>query len=756
MASLTPNLNGKPSGAAPRLSRFLVFAGTFIFALFTATPHSAQTGTAAPPGAQTKAAAARAPKVRVKTSACMIVVCPGGEARARVQLNAEGVAPGCEARYTWRATGGRIVGEGPNVVWDFSGTPPGDWFYDVILTVEARSGCGPRHAVSAPARVTVGPCPPRVNFAERQTRQAPACPSISLACPATARPGLPAAFTATLSGGTRGAVPTFDWSLSGGEIVGGQGTNSIRIDAKDFKGKAIVTAVEVGGYGRKCSAACTTELARAPEPDRSTKPLSMSVTVRNARDGRPVPHAEISFYLGENSLVARGVADEGGAFSRSGWVPGVYRVEVAAQRFAPLRSTVTLDQFSTGSVVFSLSPSAPTPTPTPSPTPETSSTPTPTPSPSPSPSTQATPQVSGAVGRAPLIASLVQGLGSPWVPLTVALLAALGAGSAALVRRRAPKAVPAKRAAAAAKESDQVHCTVFSREQVSPSDVFQVQVFVHLEDQGGDLAALAVRTGNEGANIQGSKPLSRPIERDAELIFKLTVPGLEVLEPEQSLVWQGRTEPPQCVEFPVLVPDDCKPRNTIGIVQIYCENAPVGRITFNISVVERGAARPAPAEASPAPPQRQIWYKRAFISYCSKDRDKVARGVQGLKRGLKWAGIDYFMDQQGIDSGEYWESVIKKNLDESDIFILFWSSAAKQSEEVYKEIKHALARKGDIRADKPPYFEPITIELPLPEPPAELKELQFSDDLLHIINSEEALRARQEAAPAAGPGAVQT
>ena len=68
-------------------------------------------------------------------------------------------------------------------------------------------------------------------------------------------------------------------------------------------------------------------------------------------------------------------------------------------------------------------------------------------------------------------------------------------------------------------------------------------------------------------------------------------------------------------------------------------------------------------------------------------------------------------------------------------------------------MRRALERKGNIRAEKPPYFEPITIELPLPDPPPELDALQFRDDLIDIINSEEALKARHEAAPAAsGPG----
>ncbi|HJQ33370.1 MAG TPA: TIR domain-containing protein [Pyrinomonadaceae bacterium] len=733
-----PDSKGAHSGATlPRLSRFKVFAGGFLFAFLTAATVNPQTRPAP------------APKVRVETSACMILVCPGEESRARVHLSAKGVAPGCEARYTWRPTGGRIVGEGPEVVWDFSDTPAAGRFYDVILTVEARGGCGPRHAESPPARVTVGPCPPSVNFAGGPpTRRA--CPAISLGCPSDLAPGQLAYFFATLNGGTPGAVPTFNWTLSGGEVVGGQGTRSIQVDAADFGGPAILTTVEVGGYGRRCSASCLTKLEQGQA--RGARRLTLNLTVRRASDGRPVPHAKISYSLvasaaalGAGDEPAEAEADDGGGYTRGGWAPGTYHFVVRAPGYKRLDSTVTLDQFSTGSLVISLPTADPenTPTPTPSPTP------TPTPSPSPSPTPEGTPQVSGSVARAPLLASLAEKAGSVWVPLTVALLAALGAVGSAVVRRRAPKAVPvapAEPAAAAPKESDTVHCTVFSREQVSPSDAFQVQVFVHLEDQAKDLAALVVTTGNEGANFQASKPLNRPIERDAELTFKLAVPGLEVLEPEQSLVWKGRTEPPQCVEFPVLVPDGCVPRSTVGIVKVFCEKAPVGQITFTISVVERGAARSAPAAAVTS--QRQIWYKRAFISYSSKDRDKVTRGVQGLKRGLKWAGIDYFMDVQDIDSGEYWESVIKKNLDESDLFILFWSSAAKQSGEVKKEYEYALSRKGG-NDDKPPFFEPITIELPLPEPPPELKSLHFNDELLYIIHTEESLKARPEAAPAA-------
>ena len=274
-----------------------------------------------------------------------------------------------------------------------------------------------------------------------------------------------------------------------------------------------------------------------------------------------------------------------------------------------------------------------------------------------------------------------------------------------------------------------------------PGDFFQVIVFAHLASQRGRLAA-AVAGADDKARARTSALLNKEIEREATLTFKLQVFGLEVLDSDQSLVWKGGVEPPQSVQFAVSVPDGMKPKNTVGRVLIYCEDAEVGRITFNISVVETVSEEEDEyAELI----QKLLKYRKAFISYCSVDRVEVEKRLQGLETGFNMFGIPYFIDQDSLKAGDNWKREIEKNLDETDIFVLFWSSAARDSKGVADEINYAMARKGDAE-DNPPYFQPISVELPIPMPlPKGLDQLHFGSKTQLMAKGQEAVNAEQAA-----------
>jgi hypothetical protein len=138
-------------------------------------------------------------------------------------------------------------------------------------------------------------------------------------------------------------------------------------------------------------------------------------------------------------------------------------------------------------------------------------------------------------------------------------------------------------------------------------------------------------------------------------------------------------------------------------------------------------------------------YTHAFVSYCSKDRDKVLPIYLGKRTEWRKAGITDFFDRKDIAAGAGWREEIQKNLDRCDLFVLFWSTSAMCSEEVGKEIAYALARKGSDEWN-PPTFDPLSIELPVPRPlPAGLESLNFDDPLLYFIKAEEASGAERDA-----------
>jgi hypothetical protein len=95
--------------------------------------------------------------------------------------------------------------------------------------------------------------------------------------------------------------------------------------------------------------------------------------------------------------------------------------------------------------------------------------------------------------------------------------------------------------------------------------------------------------------------------------------------------------------------------------------------------------------------------------------------------------IDYFQDIININAGDPWSDIIYKQIDKADVFLLFWSSSAKKSDWVMKEINYALERKKG-NEENPPAIFPVIIEgPPMVEPPESLKHIHFSDKISFFI-----------------------
>ena len=90
--------------------------------------------------------------------------------------------------------------------------------------------------------------------------------------------------------------------------------------------------------------------------------------------------------------------------------------------------------------------------------------------------------------------------------------------------------------------------------------------------------------------------------------------------------------------------------------------------------------------------------------------------------------LKLFFDKSDIKSGEYWETVLRREIATRDILYLFWSKAASESEWVEKEWRYALKLKGLDGIDPFP-LEKIP---PCPSPPEELKSKHFQDKWLYF------------------------
>lgn len=269
---------------------------------------------------------------------------------------------------------------------------------------------------------------------------------------------------------------------------------------------------------------------------------------------------------------------------------------------------------------------------------------------------------------------------------------------------------------------DLVDCSVFSPPAVACGDTFLVQVFVHLPEQAEIAKQQALDFDSEAKQL-GVRSLGIPIERGTQLTFYLSIPKLEVDEPMQQLFWNGRAEP---VQFGVTVPSDSTQKTVIGTVTVSQNNIPLGHLKFKLSITP--AAASISKEPQPVGDAARV-YKKAFVSYSSKDRKEVLKRVQGLAV----TGIEVFQDVLDLEPGDRWERELYRNIDECDLFLLFWSTAAKESKWVLKEALYALERQGKDGLN-PPEIIPVIIEgPPAVSPPNELQHLHFNDKLLYLI-----------------------
>ena len=206
----------------------------------------------------------QAPVVSLAASTASITLpCPPGmisascptTATTSVGLTATASDPdGDTLLYTYSATGGRITGEGANVSWDLSGLAPGTY----TASVEVDDGCG---CISfSSTTVTIAEC--------TDCRSPLVCPTVTVTCSDAVDEGSPATFTANLSQGTPAISETYNWTVSAGTIISGQGTNYITVDTKGLGGQSVTATVEIGGGDPSCNrtASCTVPVRPGARP----------------------------------------------------------------------------------------------------------------------------------------------------------------------------------------------------------------------------------------------------------------------------------------------------------------------------------------------------------------------------------------------------------------------------------------------------------------------------------------------------------
>lgn len=190
--------------------------------------------------------ATNAPLTLSLTSDANIVRACDNSGAPQVQLTAKAVSPnGNPIRYKWTTSDGVIRGEGPIVTWNLAGLKPG--YHKASLDIVSTGSEGTCQAFSS-VSVLVNPC----------AEVRPVCPAIEISCPTNVTIDQPLTFKSRYSGGVPANVtPVYNWTVSAGTIIAGQGTDTITVDTKGLAGQTVRASLSMGGYNNlECAADC--------------------------------------------------------------------------------------------------------------------------------------------------------------------------------------------------------------------------------------------------------------------------------------------------------------------------------------------------------------------------------------------------------------------------------------------------------------------------------------------------------------------
>jgi hypothetical protein len=211
----------------------------------------------------------------------------------------------------------------------------------------------------------------------------------------------------------------------------------------------------------------------------------------------------------------------------------------------------------------------------------------------------------------------------------------------------------------------------------------------------------------------------------------------------------------------VAIPGNAASRSFSFRVRVLLNSAPIGKLLFKLKVAAAPSHRTTddaptayragllspPADRQPDTRMAMVGdaakrYRHAFLSYTEADRAEVLRGAQLLRA----AGLNIFQDIISAVPGERWEPKIFQEIDKCDLFLLFWSHAAANSQWVLREAEHAITCQQKNLPDEVPEIRPVVLcDHPIPQPPKSLQHINFNDPVCYLITAVNAVQRRPDA-----------
>ena len=263
------------------------------------------------------------------------------------------------------------------------------------------------------------------------------------------------------------------------------------------------------------------------------------------------------------------------------------------------------------------------------------------------------------------------------------------------------------------KQEDFVNFSLYTVPEFKTGTTILLQVFAHLAEKIEEAKEFA-KILDEHAKLKGYKQLEETIVKGTRIDFKLTLTELGITE-IKSMIWNGITN---YVTFDVSIPNNYIKEFLVGKIFIIIDNIPIGEIYFKLNNAEEN--------------QKCKWiglgkrYLFSFISYADKNKDRVEKDINIFETNK----IPYYVDFKHLTAGMDKTEAAYKNVKKADAFYLYWSSYAKKSKKVLKEIKMALEVK-DFKVENPPEIFPLIIENKPPKPSKELLKIGFDNNKIN-------------------------
>jgi hypothetical protein len=261
-----------------------------------------------------------------------------------------------------------------------------------------------------------------------------------------------------------------------------------------------------------------------------------------------------------------------------------------------------------------------------------------------------------------------------------------------------------------------VYFTAYYSTELKPQVWHTLLVYAHVPSALNDVESDS-RTylGSQAKHHRRSRGVAtETIARGAEIVVVPEMPGCRFNPPQASILW---LEDWHRVQFSM--------QSSPELPGFEMETAVNGRIAFYVgpilvAEVKFWAHLSNDADEyiadAPGAQATATSYQAVFVSYSHDDTNIVRQ----LEKAYRVLGLQYLRDVAILRSGEEWNPMLLKKIDEADIFQLCWSVTAKQSAYVEQEWRHA------AELQRPSFIRPVYWEQPMPNPPPELNAIHFA------------------------------